>query len=139
MANFENLIEAVRQYVAEHYPGLDPNEFSIKLNNGQKLKHPIGQAPRTAKNSRQNPTRHSPDFRSVHWFGTPYTFSPTQAAIVKALWEAWESGTPEVGTSALLEAADSTSERVDHLFRDHPAWGELIVTPRRGMVALQEP
>src|SRR5262249_42828715 len=30
---------------------------------------------------------HGPDFRSVDWYGTPYTFTATQAACVKVLWE----------------------------------------------------
>ena len=40
---------------------------------------------------------HSPDFRSVEWFGTSYTFSTSQAACVEVLWENWDRRTPEVG------------------------------------------
>jgi hypothetical protein len=34
------------------------------------------------------PGRHSIDFASVRWNGELYTFSPTQARVVKLLWKA---------------------------------------------------
>lgn len=70
---------------------------------------------------------HSPDFRSVNWYGTLHEFTPQQAACVKVLWEAWENGTPAVGDATTLEAADSKAERLGLVFRDHPAWGTMIV------------
>lgn len=74
----------------------------------------------------ESPT-HSPDFRSVNWFGTPHEFTAQQAACVKVLWEAWENRTPTVGDSTILEAADSDAERLGLVFRDHPAWETMIV------------
>ncbi len=71
--------------------------------------------------------RHSADFRSVQWFGTEYDFTATQAAIVKLLWEAWENDTPGVGSDSLLVAVDSKTSRLVDIFRDHPAWGAMIV------------
>lgn len=71
--------------------------------------------------------RHSVDFRSVRWFGIDYTFTPTQAAVVKSLWENWENETPDVGQDAILEGAGSECDRLRDLFRNHPAWGTLIV------------
>jgi len=75
---------------------------------------------------------HSPDFRSVHWFGRDYSFTATQAACVKVLWEAWQNQTPEVGDQTVLEKVEANSERLDHVFRlrgraQHPAWGKMIV------------
>ena len=70
---------------------------------------------------------HSPDFRSVNWFGTVYEFTPNQAACVKLMWEASENGTPSVGDQTILVAADSNSERLSLVFRDHAAWSTLIV------------
>lgn len=46
--------------------------------------------------------KHSPDFRSVNWFGTEYHFTATQAACVSVLWDAWTNGTPEIGGDTLL-------------------------------------
>ena len=50
---------------------------------------------------------HSPDFRSVNWYGTVYEFTGNQAIVVKVLWEAFHSGVPVVGDQTLLEAIDS--------------------------------
>jgi hypothetical protein len=62
----------------------------------------------------------------VHWFGTDFTFTGMQAACVDILWMAWANGTPEVGNDTLLSKAGSDTKRIDHLFRDHPAWGTMI-------------
>jgi hypothetical protein len=89
-------------------------------------------------NSEQQPA-HSPDFRSVNWFGADYSFTPNQAAVVKVLWECYQAGTPDVGDSCLLEAVESNSERLDLVFRGHPAWGTMIVSGRtRGTRRLAE-
>src|SRR4029077_3051897 len=70
---------------------------------------------------------HSPDFRSVNWFGTKYSFTPMQAVCLKTLWVAWEKGTPDVGDGYVLENAASDSERLPLVFRNHSAWGTMIV------------
>lgn len=86
------------------------------------------------------PARHSKDFRSVHWFGTAYSFSPTQAACVRILWEAWGAGVPDVGQHYILETAGSVSERLRSVFAGHDAWGVLIVVGRsKGTYRLAEP
>lgn len=73
------------------------------------------------------PARHSPDFRSVHWFGNDYSFTATQAACVGVLWREWEDGTPDVGDATLLEAVDSRTGRIVDVFRGNGAWGTMIV------------
>ena len=75
---------------------------------------------------------HSPDYRSVNWFGREFTFTSTQAACVKVLWEASKNKTPDVGGHTVLESVDVHSIRLDHVFRSngripHPAWGVMIV------------
>jgi hypothetical protein len=88
------------------------------------------------------PARHSKDFRSVHWYGCDYSFSPTQAACVKVLWEAWENGTPELGQATILEhpEVEAESERLIDVFKGHPAWGKMIVKGRTaGAYRLAEP
>ena len=83
---------------------------------------------------------HSTDFRSVNWFGTLYQFSPTQAACIRELWQNWKQGTPTVGEPTILEAADSSSERLRDVFgKDHPAWGTLIQSAGKGAFKLAEP
>jgi hypothetical protein len=71
-------------------------------------------------------TRHSADFRSVHWFGKDYSFTANQAACVKVLWEPWENGTPELADATILETAGINSDRLDAVFRNSSAWGTMI-------------
>jgi hypothetical protein len=75
--------------------------------------------------------RHSVDFRSVHWFGTDYSFSEPQAAVVAVLWKEWEKGTPEVGHRILLSEAGLNTTRLPDVFKIskghcHPAWDAMI-------------
>jgi hypothetical protein len=84
--------------------------------------------------------RHSPDFRSVIWYGTPYTFTGNQAACVKVLWEAWEAGTAHLAQETVLEQAAVESGRLIDVFKDHPAWGRMVARgPRKGLYSLQPP
>jgi hypothetical protein len=82
------------------------------------------------------PARHSEDFRSVHWYGKDYGFTPTQAACLKVLWRNWENGTPEVGEDTILTdpEVDAEAKRIIDVFRDrksptgyHSAWNTMIV------------
>ncbi len=73
------------------------------------------------------PPQHTDDFRLVVWNGRRYDLSATQAAIVRVLWHAREAGTPDVSETALLEEADSNSERLRDVFRRSPAWRSLVV------------
>jgi hypothetical protein len=83
--------------------------------------------------------RHSPDFRSIHWFGVDYQFSGNQAACIRVLWKAWENKTPDVGQDRILEAAECVSKRLADVFKRHPAWKTLIVSKSRGTYRLQPP
>jgi hypothetical protein len=93
------------------------------------------------------PARHSSDFRSVHWFGTDFTFSPTQAACVKVLWREWDNGTPEIGQDTVLSEVEAAGKRLIDVFRDrnsesgyHTAWGKMIVpASTRGSFRLSSP
>lgn len=83
---------------------------------------------------------YSPGFRSVHWFGTDYSFTGQQGAVVQILLEAWEKGTPDVGDATLLEKAGSESKRLKDVFKNHPAWGTMIVQGEtKGTHQLAEP
>jgi hypothetical protein len=85
--------------------------------------------------------RHSLDFASVNWYGTPHTFTANQAACVRVLWEAWKNQTPVLGGLTIIEAAgvDREDERLDLVFRDHLAWGTMIVSPLKGRYCLKAP
>lgn len=84
--------------------------------------------------------RHSPDFRSINWFGERHAFTEPQAATVRLLWEGWQQGTPDVSDRVLLAAAGSASVRLGDVFSDNRAWGTLIVQgATRGVHRLSEP
>ena len=86
------------------------------------------------------PARHSIDFRSVHWFGTDYNFTPNQAAAVKILWKAWENETPDVGGDTLAVEVESDSRRARDIFKGHHAFGNMIRQGQtKGSYRLVEP
>jgi hypothetical protein len=71
---------------------------------------------------------HAPDFASVNWYGTIYTFSKKQRLVVANLWRAHEEGYEWLSQESLLDAADSDCQRLRDLFRGHPAWDAMIVS-----------
>jgi hypothetical protein len=84
--------------------------------------------------------RHSPDFRSVRWFGTDYAFTAYQAACVKILWDAWERGTPDVAGETLLERTGSESRKLRDVFKNSRAWKTVIARGEtKGSYRLAEP
>jgi hypothetical protein len=87
-----------------------------------------GRADRKANKLDPARFRHGPDFRSCHWDGTDYTFTPTQAACVKVLWAAMENGTPDVGQQYILvEGAGAESQSLKDVFKGSRAWRNMIV------------
>lgn len=96
-------------------------------------------APLSKIMERLSPARHSPDFRSVKWFGTAYDFNATEAAIVAELWQAWEMGTPKVGAGRLLSASDMVTDKISEIFKRNSAWGAMIQTDGRGTYWLFAP
>jgi hypothetical protein len=100
--------------------------------------------PATLARGPQKPlARHSPDFRSVYWYGTAYgPFTPTQAAVISILWEAWENGTPDVGGDYLMERAgsDRSDQRVASVFgvteEGNRFWSQVITSGAKGSYRL---
>jgi hypothetical protein len=70
---------------------------------------------------------------------------------VKALWEAWEAGTPSLTQETIGDRAESSNERfrLEHVFKPtikrtgkrkaHPAWGTMIKSVGKGVFALSPP
>ena len=94
------------------------------------------QSPLAASPENQSNFKHSPDYRSVTIPGKePFILSPTQAAVIKILNEAWENGSPIVGQSYILEEIGVTSPSTDiqSIFkRNKRASLELITSPSKG-------
>jgi len=81
-------------------------------------------------------TAHNEDFTWVRWFGEEYTFARVQAAIVRELWHEWDAGRGGLTKKRIiiLLGKDGTNEMssIDDFapaktFKDHPAWGTMIV------------
>ena len=85
--------------------------------------------------------RHSSDFASVYWYGTTHVFTTNQAACVRVLWEAWTNKTPVLAVATILEDAgvEMLQDRLSVVFRDHAAWGTMIVEVGRGRYKLNSP
>ncbi len=120
--SLDDVFAVLAVYLREHYPREVPAELIIPFESGRQIRLPWPVAPVT-----DTTCDHSPDFSSVVWFGRPYSFTPTQAAIVRQLWTAYQSGCPEVGGAALLEVAGSTSGKISDVFKDAPAWRDGVV------------
>jgi hypothetical protein len=146
----ERLLLAVHGWVTRNFVGHYPRNLRIELEDGRPIELPVLFAVAAPTDDESPPAAdrpealHSPDFRSVNWFGRPYRFSELQAACVRALWEAWEQGTPELSQQTILEAAESDQTRLDHVFRNrgrqpHPAFGSMIVSTGQGVYRLQPP
>ena len=109
-------------------------------------KLPPVDAPSGGKPGEENDARHSSDFASVYWFGSPYTFTTNQAACVKVLWDAWANKVATMSGPEILDQANISQERFDKVFRvkdasrntkSHPAWKTMIVSPMKGRYCLK--
>ncbi len=77
---------------------------------------------------RLRPCRPGPGFACLLWHGTLYHFTATQSKVIKVLYRAWKQGTPDVRWELLSEASGSDCGRLQDLFKEHPAWGNLVVS-----------
>jgi hypothetical protein len=148
------VFSSTRSFVQHRWPNRQLIQVDLHLDNGKAIQLPVPDAFYTemqktggkqisgaasSEPERTNTVSHSPDFRSLSWFGTEYFLTEKQAKVVKALWEAREKGSPDVAQEFLLRACDSDGVRLVDLFRRSPAWGSLIVSCRRGAYRLPDP
>lgn len=101
--------------------------------------------------TKANPLGHSPDFTTVDWFGTRYTFAKgNQARAIGVLWEAWENGGHGLTQETIGERIASSADRFElrKTFRQrkpeggygpHPAWKTMIQPDGKGNFRLVEP
>jgi hypothetical protein len=83
--------------------------------------------------------RHSNDFRKLQLGARSWALSPPQAAVVRALYHAAQTGFPEVAWNDLKNAAVAAGghpTRMNDLFGRTPNIEELIVTVRPGVYRL---
>jgi hypothetical protein len=120
----EDVLAVWRDYLRDNHPRKNCAWIAAGFADGTELRLPWPEGVESSP-----ACSHSPDFRAVCWHGKHYRFTATRAAVVKVLWEAWETGTPEVGGALLLEAAGSESGRLRDLFRGCDAWDDGVIGP----------
>jgi len=84
-------------------------------------------------------SRTAPTFPPSFGSGRPTRFTPKQAAAERLLWNAWESSQGDLSGAFILTEIESDADSLRHVFRNHPAWGTMIVSVRKGVYALAEP
>lgn len=124
------------------YPPSLPNQIRRAQESGE-----LDAAMRTSRSAALG-CDHTPDFRSVRWFGVRHAFSIAQGRAIEVLWNAWENGelgVPQKEIGELIES-ESNNFRLRDLFRVpkdpkgmHPAWKTMIHDVGRGMYALSRP
>jgi 7-cyano-7-deazaguanine synthase in queuosine biosynthesis len=83
--------------------------------------------------------RHTESYQSVQHGHVNYSFSPAQACVVKFLDAARRNGPPARKNKEIcdfLQLQGFGTTRVRDLFENHPAWGQLIQNPVRGVYQL---
>jgi hypothetical protein len=132
------LLDLARRWsMATH--GVPPRKLTLRLHDGSKLPLAVPSVPvllpRTngPRPDDDSPPWHSDDFRQVRWpLVGEFNFTYKQAAVIRELWRAAESGRKQATEAELLRAAESDGSRVRDLFRHHPAWGTLVVRVEGG-------
>jgi len=82
--------------------------------------------------------RHSPDYSQVTVRNREFHLTERQAKIVRALHQAWENGSPELGQAYILDNEfDTHSGQLRYYFKNSDAWKNLVVQgKRRGIFRL---
>jgi len=84
---------------------------------------------------------HSSDFTTVTWYDTLYIFDDgLQAKAVALLWTEYDKGEMGLSEKTIGEKIGSSAAnyRLDSTFRNHPAWGTMIVKVRQGVYRLKK-
>jgi hypothetical protein len=77
-----------------------------------------------------NRITHAEDYSSVRWLGELHHFTPLQRRAIKVLWDAMETGLPDVHQRVILIKAGSRETRLKRMFDKNKAWGRMIFPSR---------
>lgn len=83
--------------------------------------------------------RFSWENQNALWFGIVLTFSPSQLACFKVLWENFLNGNLPVPNQRVLCGLHGNTTHIYHLFKRHVAWKRVIVGDGRGNFWLRIP
>lgn len=83
---------------------------------------------------------HAPDYSEIRLRGEPFYFTgDVNRAVIRLLHEAAVAGQPwQSGKATLAEAGSHDAEgKMSNLFGDHPCWGKLLLSNKRGKYRLK--
>lgn len=81
---------------------------------------------------------YSDGFSQIRWRGNQYSLSRLQAKAISVLYDNYEDEVPQVHQKRILDRIGSKSKRLEHLFKNSPLWGTLIVPgDRKGLFQLK--
>ena len=133
--SLEDAVEGWRRYARENHPARRLVRVKAYFDDGSKIDLPV------PADGRERLYSISDDGHSMLWDGKHYTFTDSQAPAALLLFGAHQSGMPEVGASAILEAAGSSAAKASDVFKDSQAWKDGVIGPgeRRNTVRLRLP
>jgi hypothetical protein len=139
--SLQKILDSVTSYASRYHPDDVPLEVRVPFQSGREI---VLLVQRTM--AHRDSCSHSPDFRSIVWYGWRYDgpdgFTSMQALVIRALWEARQTDTPDVETKALAKAANTAAStfRVKDLFRGHKILADGVLHDvRRGVWRLRTP
>ena len=77
-------------------------------------------------------------FKKITYNGKQYQFGDIQAAVIRQLYEAAQSGEPWQYGKCLLRDAGSQSFTLSNIFKRNPRWRDIILSDTRGCYRLHE-
>jgi hypothetical protein len=90
----------------------------------------IPEMPKVVPRSWRAEQKLAPDLSSALWLGDIHHFTPQQGLAVKTLWDALQSGLPDVHQRDILARAGSREAKLKKLFDGSSAWGKMIFPSR---------
>jgi hypothetical protein len=77
--------------------------------------------------NQSEPVEVAPDFCWLRYQGVTYEFTPGQRGVIRELVKDWQIDGAGLSEAYLMDRAGQKDGALRNLFRDHPAWGTLIV------------
>lgn len=87
----------------------------------------------------QGQPEHDEDFSLVNCHLGEFKFTVKQRPVIRALWEAWQRGGHGLSNQTICSITGDTAKHPRDVFKNHPAWGKLIVSAGVGRYRLNLP
>jgi hypothetical protein len=138
---YKDQLKGIDESVSKHEK-ISQNALNVLCKRSMEKRGENGEMPKSqAPAGESGKPTHSSDFTTCNWYGIKYRFNKTQARVVELLWMEWEKGTPTLKDNTIGQKIGSEAERyrVQHTFREHPAFGTMIKSNNKGIYHLAPP